>query len=251
MVRKYKNKNLLPLLAVTAILLSVGLVNISTVADSNVKNTQSVLSKSDENNGNNSEVEVKKVEKKEDIKEVKNEDQKTVEASKEGKKEQEQLRVSSGKIEIESEDEVDTENEDLSDDGNEDDVKTETEFEQESEVATSEGTTNKFKLKIKTRTVNGKTVIETAAGEMTVGEAPEDTINGLVDTNVLDTPTSFEARTNNENQVEYEIKGTESKKFLGIFSVNLPKTVTISANTGEVITLNQNAWTKFLSALSI
>lgn len=189
MAVKYKNKNLLPLLAITVFFLSVGLVNFSQVSDSEVKNTQSVLSKSDEVRTE------AKIEDKDDDKD-----------------------------EVEDENEVQ-------------DEKVETEFEQETETASADGEINKFKLKVKTKTITSKKV--------------EDATNNLVDNGVLDTPISFKEKTNDKNEVQYEVQGTEDKRFLGIFRVVLPKMLTISSETGEVVSTNQNAWTRFLSLLSI
>lgn len=252
-----RNKNLLPLLAVTVLVLSFALVNYSEFMTSKVENTQSVLSKSDEKRDENEEqdkVEEKKQER--ERTETKNEEKKEV-------KEEVKKEISSGRIKIdpiitvkrsentenETEDQNEVENEDEAE--GVDDNEIETEFEQESETASADGTVNKFKLKIKTRTVAGKSIIETASGEMEVENSPEEAVNSLVENEVLDTPTSFEARTNDNNKVEFEVQGVEAKKLLGLFAVNLPKTVTLDAETGEVTSSNQNVWTRFLSLLSI
>ena len=55
---------------------------------------------------------------------------------------------------------------------------------------------------------------------------------------------------NENDKVEFEFKGVEAKKFLGLFNVNLPKTITVDANTGEVLSNKQTVWTKFLNLLS-
>lgn len=227
MASKYKNKkNLLPLLAITVLFLSVGLVNFTQVSDSKVTSKQSVLSESDEN----------KVEKQERIESKINTENKQ--------------SLTTGKIEI---DEVENEKEVKDDTNNEinDKTETESEFEQESETASSDGSINKFKFKLKTRVVNGKTVIETTSGDMEIKNNPEDSVDNLVDTGVLDTPTSFEAKTNDNNKVEFEVQGVEIKKLLGLFEVSLPKIVTVDSETGNVINTSQNIWTKFLSLLSI
>lgn len=205
------NKNLLPLLAVTALVLSVGLINFTQVSDSKISNTQSVLSKSDEKSGEASEV---KVEEKENV-EVK--------------------KVDENKNE--KEDEVESENE----------------FEQETKTTTSvENESNpKFKLKVETKKVKGKPVIETNGEQKVVINSPEDVANSLVEDKIIETPISFEAKTNDKNEIQYEIQGTEDKKLLGIFNVVLPKTLTVSSATGEVVSSNQNLWTKIISMLSI
>lgn len=246
MVSKHK-KNLLPLLAITALFLSVSLVNFTQVSDSSLINNRGVLSDSDENKVEEIKKEEKKDEKKDENKEK---EQKKVETKVKTENEQ---RLTTGKIEI---DEVENENEaknDAKDDKDEPEDKTEieSEFEQESETASSDGSVNKFKFKLKTRTVNGKTIIETANGEMEVKSSPEDSVDNLVNIGVLDTPTSFEAKTNNNSKIEFEVQGVEVKKLLGLFEVNLPKTVTVDSETGTVVNTNQNIWTRFLSILSI
>ena len=265
-----RNKNLLPLLAVTVLVLSLALVNYSEFLSSTVENTQSVLSKSDENEDENDNDDesatslktdepkpVNSPESKDDRKEekIKKEEARKQELRKqeakklEARKETEKPK-SSGIVRIEAEveneeDENEVENE------SESRLEIENEFEQESETASDDGTINKFKLKIKTRTVAGKTIIETASGEMEVENSPTDAVNSLVDNDILDTPTSFEAKTNDDNKVEFEVQGLEVKKLLGLFSVNLPKSVTLDADTGEVIASKQGVWTRFLSLLSI
>lgn len=253
-----RNRNLLPLLAFTVLVLSFSLVSYSDFLSSKVTNTQDVLSESDERKD-----EEKKEEKKEE-KEQKRVEVKDKERKEEKKEVKEEIKkeISSGRIKIDPVITVkrseNTENENETKDKNEvenenevDEDETETEFEQESETASPDGTVNKFKLKIKTRTVAGKTIIETASGEMEVENSPEEAVNSLVENEVLDTPTSFEAKTNDNNKVEFEVQGVEVKKLLGLFAVNLPKTVTVDAETGDVTSSNQSVWTRFLSLLSI
>ncbi len=93
-------------------------------------------------------------------------------------------------------------------------------------------------------------MIETVKGEMEVENDPDEVINDLVDEGLIDTPTSFEAK-ENRNKVEYEIQGTDSKRLLGIFNVVIPKVLTVSAETGEVVSTGQNVWSRILSLLSI
>ncbi len=261
MVKSKKNKNILPLLAVTALVLSVALVNYDKPLVSNSNSTQSVLSESDENKEDEKKEE--KVEEKRDEKvEIKNEE----------KKETERIRVSTGKIKINSrievksnrgnnsvddidddadDDEVDIDDENEVEDEIEDEDGTETETEEESETVSSDGTVNKFKLKIKTRTANGKTIVETVSGEVEVENNPEDTVNELVENGLIDEPTSIEVKMNNREKVEFEIQGTDSKKFLGIFNVVIPKVLTVASDTGEVVSTNQNVWSRIISLLSI
>lgn len=259
MAKRKLGKNTLPLLAITALVLSVALVNYDKSLVSNSNSTQSVLSESDENKVE----EVKKEEKKEDIKQVEQKEEKRKEEKKEKKQEKVETKINAesaqkittGKIKVdeikdvnEVKDDIDIDNDK---DKTDDKTKTESEFEQESETVSSDGTVNKFKFKLKTRTVNGKTIIETAKGEMEVKSSPRDSVDNLVNNGILDTPTSFEAKTNDNNKIEFEVQGVEVKKLLGLFEVSLPKTVTIDSETGNVIDTNQSIWTQLLSLLSI
>lgn len=261
MVKKYRNRNLLPLLAVTGILLSLGLVSYSNVSDLKVTNTQSVLSESDENKDEERQKEERKgekrEEKREDAKKLEIKETRRVE-NKEKSEVKNEVRLTTGKIKIDNqEDENEAEDlddvEDIDDDIDEveDEIENEAEFESENETASSDGTVNKFKLKLKTRTVNGKTLIETAAGEIETENSPDEAVSNLLDDGILDTPTSFEAKTNDDNKIEFEVQGVEIKKLLGLFKVSLPKTVTVDSETGVVTNTNQNIWTRFLSLLSI
>lgn len=252
MVRKIVSKNILPLLAITTLVLSISLVNYNDSKFLGNQSTQDVLSESDENKAEEIKNEEKKEEKKEDTKQVERKEVKKEEI-KEKIEVKNEVKLTTGKIKVdEVEDEIEVKD-DVNNDNDETDdkTKTESEFEQESETVSSDGTVNKFKFKLKTRTVNGKTIIETAKGEMEVKNNPEDSVDDLVNNGVLDTPTSFEAKTNNNNKVEFEVQGVEIKKLLGLFEVSLPKTVIVDSETGTITNTNQNIWTKFLSLLSI
>lgn len=261
MAKRKLGKNTLPLLAITALFLSVALVNYDKSLVSNSNSTQSVLSESDENKEDE-----KKEEKVEEKKEVRNEERKQEEKKSgetiriEDKRTRVKIEVKNrvsnrNEIKIEDDDidevEIDDENELDDETETEDEDETESEFEEESEVASPDGSVNRFKLKIKTRTTAGKTIIETASGEVEVENDPEDTVNDLVENGLIDNPTTIEVKENEREKVEFEIQGTDSKKFLGIFEVVIPKTITVSSETGEVVSTNQNVWSRIISLLSI
>lgn len=250
-------KNTLPLLAITALFLSVALVNYDKSLVSNSNSTQSVLSESDENKEDE-----KKEEKVEEKKEVRNEERKqeekrsgeTIRIENKGTRVKIEVknRVSNrNEIKIEDDDIDEVEIDDESETEDEIDDEQEEEFEEESEITLPDGSVNRFKLKIKTRTTAGKTIIETASGEVEVENDPEETVNNLVENGLIDNPTSVEIKENQREKVEFEIQGTDSKKFLGIFKVVIPKTITVSSETGEVVSTNQNVWSRIISLLSI
>lgn len=249
MAKAKLGKNTLPLLALTALLLSVALVNYDQLIVSNINNTQSVLSESDERDEDEDRSD--EDEKDEEL-ESRN---KTTSRNREAEmveKREENKRAEQKTIKVEEEIEIEEEgiDDDQSKDGSlENEV--ETEFEEETETVSGDGTVNRFKLKIKTKTVAGKTIVETASGEVEVENSPEDVINSLVENGLIDDPTSFEAKVNSREKVEFEIQGTDSKRFLGIFKIVIPKLITVSSETGEIVSTNQNTWSRILSLLSI
>ena len=247
----YKNKNLLPLLAFTALLLSVSAVRYSQSLVLGNKTNQEVLSDTDEiksqdeDNSGKFKNEVKEKDRVKTSEEGRNSEVKRIEKN-ERLKATEKPRT---RIEI-VEDKPDSDDDhDL--DEKEDEVENETEVEQESETNTTGGVSSKFKLKIKTRTTAGKTIVETALGEVEVANNPEDSINNIVQSKIMDTPLSFEAKTNDKNEVEFEIQGVEEKKLFGLFDLSLTKTVTVNSTTGEVVSTKQDLWNQILNFLSV
>jgi hypothetical protein len=265
MAKQKLNKNVLPLLAVTALLLSVSLVNYNDSVLIGSKSTQGVLSESDENKeedkkdedrgDDNNSKDSEKVEKSRDKEkeriEVRSVDstrkvEPTRKAEPTRKPEYKENRLKldvKENLEVKEKERSETEVKDDSD------QEMESEFEQETETVSADGTVSKFKLKAKFKTLNGKTLVETSAGEVEVENSPEDAVNDLIADGVIDTPLEFEVKSENE-KVEFEFKGVEAKRFLGLFDVKLPKTITVDANTGEVLSNKQTVWIKFLNLLS-
>ncbi len=263
-VKKF-NKNLLPLLAFTVLVLSVGVIKYSDTLIMSDKNTQRVLSESDEK-----EEDIEKEEKDEDkVEKIEDkESERTETRSVESEKKVEttkkpEVKLNRVKVEVEEEskiensddsnlDEVENENNDNEtndQDEVENEQEVESEFEQEIETKSDDGTTSRFKLKTKSKIVDGKTVVETTEGEIEVENSPEDVVNDLVINGIFDTPLAFETKTE-DNKVKFEFKGTDTRKILGLFKFDLPKTVVVDANTGEILYDNQTVWEKFLSLIS-
>lgn len=105
-------------------------------------------------------------------------------------------------------------------------------------------------LKFEVKTVSGKTLLTTDNGPVEVNNTPQDAIDDLVENKVIDNTSSFEIVTNDDNQVEYSFEGTESKKLFGLFSILIPKKVTVSADTGSIVSTDQSTWSKVLNAFS-
>lgn len=270
MVRKKNNKNFLPLLSLLVLILSIPVIS-STNFSTNVNTSRfrSVLSDSDEKKENKEDEkkdekhEEKREPEKVETKESKPEEKKSIEVN---KKENINTNI---KVETKKEVKTNLEEKELSKDNNsvdkpdsnddsiemeteaevEVETESESEFEQETETNDLGNTSTSFKLKIKSKTVNGKTIVETTAGELEVNNNPEDAVNELVDNGVIDKPVEFDVISEN-NKVEFEFKGIETKKIFGLFKVDLPKTVTIDANTGDIVSTKQNIWTQILNFIS-
>jgi len=54
-----------------------------------------------------------------------------------------------------------------------------------------------------------------------------------------------------DGELVYEIEGTSLEKLFGMFIVNIEKKLIVSAETGEVIEIEQNLWNSILDALSV
>lgn len=100
-----------------------------------------------------------------------------------------------------------------------------------------------------------KVSVESGGEEFEVKVLPEEVLNSVSDDRTFDsspsgTPDKFEIVVEN-GQVVYLINDTKSEKFLGLFSVEIPKEVKVSGGTGETLELRQNLLSKVLDFLSI
>lgn len=95
-------------------------------------------------------------------------------------------------------------------------------------------------------------VVTTPAGSKVVSVLPDTAVKALVDNGVLSTvekDSTGEAvakLTEENNQLMYEVQGENKQKILGLFSVNIPKKVKISAQTGKVVKVEQPFFAKIL-----
>lgn len=114
--------------------------------------------------------------------------------------------------------------------------------------------------------VTRELIVNTPAGEKTVAVLPDAVLKNLlikgflteiasgsgtvVDASGSASLTSaFELKINNGNLV-YEIKGSKKEKFLGLVPVTMPKTMTVSALSGEVLSETQSILSTILGFLS-
>lgn len=195
--------------------------------------------------------------------------------------EQTQIRLANDseedRIEIKTQnsqdDDEDVDNE-MEDEVEEEDIEDEDEFESEIERTIKEGTVsskikirsgnNKFEFeeedgKIRVRTnfplsVNPTTrelTVSTPAGVRVVAILPEKAINNMIEAGFVTTAETTILSTTQEGELTYEIEGIKEEKLLGLFKINLRRRVSISAATGEVVTINQTTSNQILDIFSI
>lgn len=116
--------------------------------------------------------------------------------------------------------------------------------------------TSRFPLSVDLST-NALT-ITTPSGEKQVAVLPEQAVRNLLAANVIDqvatasgTVADIISLGLNNNLPVYEIRGASRQLLLGFIPIPVAKTVTVSAETGEVIDTSQNIISSFLDSLAI
>ncbi len=102
--------------------------------------------------------------------------------------------------------------------------------------------------------VNPKTrelTIETPQGPKVVAILPQTAVDNMLSAGILSTTSNVEFETASDGSMTYKIDGNDNKKFLGLFAVSISKTVNVSAQTGQVVGVNQSSTSKILDILSI
>lgn len=148
------------------------------------------------------------------------------------------------------------------------------EFEDEQEVEVKKGT-NKSKIKIRSgknkfefqqegasfsvksnfplsvNPVTRQLTVITPAGTKIVAVLPQQAIDNMLADGIVTTTTEVDLKTESDGSVSYNINGTKNEKLLGVFDVAVPKNLIVSAQTGQVLTVNQSTFSKILDFLSI
>lgn len=114
--------------------------------------------------------------------------------------------------------------------------------------------------------VTRELIVTTPEGERTLAVLPDEVLNTLIAKNIM-TPIasgsglpmgasvsaeiahSVELKMVKGNLV-YEVEGKKKEKFFGILPVSLPRTVTVSALSGEVLSQTESLFSKILGILS-
>lgn len=107
--------------------------------------------------------------------------------------------------------------------------------------------------------------ITTPAGTKDVNVLPNKAVESLISSRVLSNvlsessseatnsanPTTVIGLTTQNSEPVFQVQGVKEKRLLGIFPVAFPKTVTVSAQTGQVLNTQESLINKFLESLSI
>lgn len=148
------------------------------------------------------------------------------------------------------------------------------EFEEEKEVEIKEGTSeskikirggkNKFefqqdgaKFSVESNfplSVNPATrelTVTSPAGSKVIAVLPQQAIDNMLAAGIVTTTTGVDLKTEQDGSMAYNIDGIKNEKLLGVFDVAVPKNLIVSAQTGQVLTVNQSAFSKILDFLSI
>lgn len=105
----------------------------------------------------------------------------------------------------------------------------------------------------------GELTITTPSGEKTVAFLPEDAIENILGSNSVNEleinsetgKTELKLTINSNGVPVYEVEGIKKGRFLGVFNVNIKKTVQISAIDGAEGSVTVSGFDKFLDLLSL
>ncbi len=99
--------------------------------------------------------------------------------------------------------------------------------------------------------VTRELTVTTPAGSRVVAVLPEQASSNMITSGVVTSTTGVDLKTESDGSLSYNIDGTKSEKLLGVFDVAVPKNLIVSAETGQVLTVNQSIFSKILDFLSI
>ena len=97
--------------------------------------------------------------------------------------------------------------------------------------------------------------MQTSLGPISLGQLPADATNQVLSAQSLDSIISIELDENEkgntgETRLVYRVNGFSEERFLGLIRVALERTSLVSAQTGEVITVEQPFLSRILDLLS-
>lgn len=148
------------------------------------------------------------------------------------------------------------------------------EFEEESEIEVKDGTIeskikirngkNKFEFQqegakfsvesdfpLSVNPITRELTVDTPAGIRIVAILPQQAVDNMLAAGIVTMTTGVNLKTESDGSLSYDIDGTKNEKLLGIFDIAVQKNLIISAQTGQVLTVNQSTFSKILDFLSI
>lgn len=148
------------------------------------------------------------------------------------------------------------------------------EFEEEQEVEVKEGTSeskikirsgkNKFEFQqegarfsvesdfpLSVNPTTRELMVTTPAGSRVVAVLPQQVIDNMLAAGIVTSTSGVNLKTESDGSLSYNINGTKNEKLLGVFDVAVQKNLIVSAQTGQVLTVNQSTFSKILDFLSI
>lgn len=93
--------------------------------------------------------------------------------------------------------------------------------------------------------------VNTPAGSKTVAVLPQQAVTNMLSEGVVSTTSGVLLKTEANGNLNYEINGVKNEKLLGVFGITIPKDLVISAQTGQVLEVNQSVFSKILDFLSV
>lgn len=97
----------------------------------------------------------------------------------------------------------------------------------------------------------GELTVTTPAGSNVVAILPQQAIDKMLASGVVSATSRVHLKTEADGSLTYNIDGSKDEKLLGVFNVAVPKSLIVSAETGQVLTVNQTTFSKILDFLSI
>lgn len=103
--------------------------------------------------------------------------------------------------------------------------------------------------------------VDTPAGQKDLTVLPDQAVQNLLNQKIIDKVTETSTSTNGAqlqlvqlrlyaNNPVFQVNGTDNKKLLGFIPVSVQKTALVSAQTGQLVTTNENLINKILDLLS-
>ncbi len=98
--------------------------------------------------------------------------------------------------------------------------------------------------------------INTPAGIRTVAILPDSAVENMIAAGVIDRVVGangqiVQIKVGEDGNIEYEIIGARDARLLGLFNVAIPRTVNVSAQTGNLVGVNESFFSQLLDVLSI